>query len=142
MSRFQQFITEYDERLKYDVEVHRCVKVFDLDEFNNIIKLCNDNDIKAFTQKFTLTPKMAQPNTSTYRIYDSKDIFGENCYYYDYDQGSEYYKIYEYESELKFIKRIRRTHSIRNLKLYKIKRVQRIRQETVSQFFKLNKGLE
>lgn len=141
MSEFQRIIIEYNEKLKYDMEVHRYVKLFELNEFNNIIKLCTDNNIKVFTQKFTLTLKMSQPNTPTYRIYDSVDIFGKNCCYYDYNQGSEFYKIYDYDEELKFIKKCRRTYPIGNLKLYKIKRVKRIRQEIVTSFFKLNKGL-
>lgn len=104
MTKFQQIITEYDEKLKDDDEVYRCIKLFDYDEFTNIIKLCNNNGIKVFSQKFTLTSKMAQPNTPTYRIYDSVDIFGENCCYYDYNQGLEFYKIYDYDEELKYIK--------------------------------------
>lgn len=142
MTKFQKIITEYDEKLKYDVEVHRYVKLFELNEFETVIKLCNNNNIKVFSQKFTLTSKMEQPNTPTYRIYDSIDIFGKDCCYYDYNQGSEFYKIYDYDEELKFIKKCRRTYPIRNLKLYKVKRVERIRQETISSFFKLNKGLE
>lgn len=142
MNKFQKIITDYDEKLKYDVEVHRYVKLFDFVEFEKIIKLCNDNDIKVFSQKFTLTSKMSQPNTLTYRIYDGVNIFGKDCCYYDYNQGSEFYKIYDYDEELKFIKKCNRTHPIRNLKLYKIKRVEKIRQETVTSFFKLNKGLE
>lgn len=141
MTKFEQIITAYDEKLKYDAEVHRYVKLFELNEFNNIIKLCTDNNIKVFTQKFTLTSKIEQPNTLTYRIYDSVDIFGKNCCYYDYNQGSEFYKIYDYDEELKFIKKRRRTFPIGKLKLHKIKRVERIRQELVTSFFKLNKGL-
>lgn len=141
MSKFQQIISEYNEKLKYDVEIDRYVKLFDLNEFNNIIKLCNDNDIKVFSQKFTLTSKIKQPNTLTYRIYDSIDIFGNNCCYYNHNQGSEFYKIYDYYEELKFMKKSRRSRTIRNLKLYKIKRVRKITKDMMYSYFKLDKGL-
>ena len=142
MTKFQKIISEYDEKLKYVVEVHRYIKLFDFVEFEKIIKLCNNSNIKVFSQKFTVSSKMKQPNTLKYRIYDSVDIFGKECCYYDYNQGSEFYKIYDYDEELKFIKKCNRTQPIINLKLYKIKRVEKNIQEVVTSFFKLNKGLE
>lgn len=141
MTKFQKIVSEYDNRLSYDVEVHNRVETWDKYIVDDIVQLCQDNGIKIFVQHFILS-KSHQKHLPRYCIYSSKNILGNDTNYFDYNKGKEFYKIYDYYSELKEFKKSRRKHPIRNLKKYRVQRVDRIKQETVISFFKLNKGLE
>lgn len=67
---------------------------------------------------------------------------GKICYYYDYNKGEIFYKIYDYDIQVKKYKKEFRLKPVRELKRYKEKKSEKIIQETVTSFFKLNKGLE
>ena len=141
MTKFQEVIINYDERLSYDVEVHRRVETWDKYIVDDIVQICQDNGIKIFVQHCILS-KMPQKHLPNYCIYNSKDILGNDANYFDYNKGKEFYKIYDYYKELKEFKKSKRRYPINNLKKCRVQRVDRIKQETVRSFFKLNKGLE
>lgn len=138
MNNFKQLISDFDNRLAYDVKVHGYITLFDYRDCENIIKLCEMNNVPTFIQKFT--EYKSQHNNSGYSTYESTDILGNICYCIDYYKGNIFYKIYDYEVQLKQYKKNTRLYPIRKLKRYREKRVQKIRQETIISFFKLYKG--
>lgn len=140
MNNFKQLISDFDNRLAYDVKVHGYITLFDYRDCENIIKLCEMNNVSTFIQKFT--EYKSQYNSSGFRIYEGVDILGKICYYYDYNKGEIFYKIYDYDIQVKKYKKEFRLKPVRELKRYKEKKSEKIIQETVTSFFKLNKGLE
>ena len=140
MNKFQTIISNYDCRLGHDVEVHRAIEIYDSKTYKAILDLCEENNVKIFSETFTITDKLLQRYAPVYKIYESIDIIGKKYYSVNYNKGDIFYKIYDYNDHLKEYKKRLRLTSIRNLKLYRVKRAEKFIQYMTTSYFKLNKG--